>query len=269
MIFIQDRSNIQSEYYKRSRNSIHKAIPNAKDYYKHIFPLQFINEGDVVVQCGFHNKLISWGVSQAIIMSHLVGEYGTVLAVDAVPKNIKKLCEYIKENNISNTIIAEHVVWSKDEKIDFIQFDTNQNIAKPVLGKIKGSMHSEGSGGKPKLVDALSLDTIVNRYCNKKIDFINLTINGAEEDVLKGSEKIIENNENVKISIALKTNKNWLYQTRKPVIDRLIDMGYHIIVADAPPLPWGDTFLFACAVKEIPDNKFIRRASESEIKKIL
>ena len=60
-------------------------------------------------------------------------------------------------------------------------------------------------------------------------DFVNITINGGEYEVLKGAEEYFENN--VDFSFPVFGPRPWY----KEAFNLLTDYGYDIILADAPP----------------------------------
>lgn len=83
--------------------------------------------------------------------------------------------------NISNSICLNYACVSNEYKEDYIlgDFQTNHLMAS-VNGKRLNNTNSLVK------VKAITLETILNKYCNTNIDFMSLDTEGYELEILKG-----------------------------------------------------------------------------------
>lgn len=246
MYYWQKRTAAQREYYanwKPRPKGYESQYSRLAGFWRKLHPWQFLNEGDTAIQVGFNTYLVEKGLSQALIMS-AIAEH--TVAIDPDPTNINNMRKYCREHQVGMEII-ERAVWDKDEELKFQFFDeTQRNTAKPIIELFGGKWEKRApSQGREVTVWGQTLDEIVG---DMKVDFINLTVNGAEKQALDGMQGVLE--QSPTISIALKSKDNWSFDIRLPVLDELISRGYKIALANADPVPTSkEPFLFACAVK--------------------
>lgn len=153
----------------------------------------FIKSGDTVVQAGVdmgtkHKKCLA---SNVFYMSKIVGKEGKVIAIEPDKNNIKKLKEYIKENHIENIIPVEKALWKERGKFTFLiaknSWDNQLSII-PDTDKIP-----KDTWIRKRVVQADTLDNILENLGIDSISHICLTINGAELEVLEGMKKTLQN----------------------------------------------------------------------------
>lgn len=98
--------------------------------------------------------------------------YSKIVAVEPDIKTYNKLCEHCKD--IKNTVLLNNAVWSENKIISF--------------------SHNKGRGGSTlecgNAVSAVTLDYINEKY--GKFSYINIDIEGAENEMLKSAVKTLE-----------------------------------------------------------------------------
>lgn len=138
-----------------------------------------LKEGDVALDLGAYSGLSS------ILFSNAVGIAGRVIClepdelnIDAVKKNVS-LHESISGRKID---VLEYAAW---EHCDGIEFSCEGNMGASATSIV-------GGRGKVKKVPSITLSEIVSRLSIKKIDFMKIDIEGAEEFVLRSSVDILK-----------------------------------------------------------------------------
>jgi FkbM family methyltransferase len=148
-------------------------------YFKYYKP----KKGDTIVDGGAYTGIFS------LIASKLIGEQGTVIALEPDPSNYQKLINNILLNNINNIIPVNKGLWSNDTILEF------NNVGE------KGSTFIVDENVDSKMaVEVASLDSLVKKY-KLKINFIKLDIEGSEIEAIKGSKQLLKKND-INLSIA-------------------------------------------------------------------
>lgn len=137
---------------------------------------KLIKDGDVVVDVGANIGYYT------LLFSRLVGKNGVVYAFEPGPTNFEFLEKNIELNGYKN-IVAE------------------KKAVSDTAGIIKLYMHETNPGGHTiknayenlKSIDVESI-TLQNYFSDKKICFIKVDVEGAEDLVLKGAGRIIDGN---------------------------------------------------------------------------
>ncbi|MFP4467297.1 MAG: FkbM family methyltransferase [Candidatus Goldiibacteriota bacterium] len=132
-----------------------------------------LKEGSVALDLGSYSGLTS------ILFSQKAGKTGMVIAVDADKKNIRCIKEnFLLYKNITGMHIdlLEGAVWENNEGIDFSHEGNLGSSAVSIVGK-----HRD----KVEKVKTFTLDSIVEKYELKRLDFIKCDIEGAETVIFK------------------------------------------------------------------------------------
>jgi len=145
-----------------------------------------IKLGIVIVDVGAHVGTFT------LLASKIVGEKGKVIAIEPEPKNYKQLIENIKLNNFLNV-----------NPLNIALGDYNG------FGKLYISYSPQCHSllfkeDKISSIEVLlkTLDNLLEELNLKKIDVIKIDVEGAEILVLKGAEKTLKANPNIKIIVA-------------------------------------------------------------------
>ncbi|MEO5571869.1 MAG: FkbM family methyltransferase [Bacteroidia bacterium] len=144
------------------------------------FLKQSIKRGDIVLDIGSNIGFY------AKIMSELVGETGKVYCFEPDKTNFGHLKNLLGEK--SNVVLTNKAVADKSEKIEIFtshRLNVDHRTYKPE--KFDSSY----------FIDSISIDEFLGD--NLKVDFIKMDIQGAEIFALKGMEKTLVKNKNLKI----------------------------------------------------------------------
>jgi FkbM family methyltransferase len=172
---------------------------------KIIIPKNMSNYGpffDIYIQNVYHQELLREGMNIIDIGAHIgvytilaaekVGESGKVIAIEPEPKNYGQLLENIKLNNFQNVIskniaLADHKGFGRLYLSSFLdghsltaQEDKNSYIEVPIN----------------------TIDELLKELNLEKVDIIKIDAEGVEIPILKGAEKTLKANPNVKIIAA-------------------------------------------------------------------
>lgn len=145
-------------------------------------PYHLVKSGDTVVQIGAAGQLCPLGRSQAIIYSRLVRETGRVLVFEAIPENISLFRTYADRHGIEN--VNTHCIGLWKEK-GVVAFDAME--AGPCSARIKTARQDKRfrySTERRLCVD--TLDSLLAEQGVNRLDLINITVNGAEPEILEG-----------------------------------------------------------------------------------
>ena len=147
----------------------------------------FMKLGDTVVQVGVNME--KGYRSNAFQMSKVVGEKGRVIAIEPGKKNIQKLKKFVAENGINNILIIEKAVWKEKGNLSFLLGGkTSWNRLKAVPGVFEEEKFNDSY----EVVEADTLDNIIEETGHSDITHICLTINGAELEALEGMHRVLQ-----------------------------------------------------------------------------
>jgi FkbM family methyltransferase len=126
--------------------------------------------GDTVVDIGA-------GIGEeTVVFSHLVGETGRVLAIEAHPHTFAALSETIRRSKLANVIPLQCAITDQDGTICIS--DTIDHFANTVI---------LGGGGKGEVkVPARTLASLCADLGISSVDFLKMNIEGAERLAVKG-----------------------------------------------------------------------------------
>lgn len=142
-----------------------------------------VKKGDVVLDIGANIGFFT------LLFAKIVGETGKVYAFEPDPENFELLKKNVNLNGYKNVVMLNKAVSNKSEKV-------NLYISK----KNKGDHRIYDSGDSREFieVEAIRLDDYFKDYY-RKINFIKMDIQGAEEKAINGMRNILDSNEKVKI----------------------------------------------------------------------
>ena len=219
-------------------------------FHRNLHPFSFLKEGDKALMVGFHDGFINLGYSTLLIMAALVGPEGHVWGVDPDERNIKAAAEFIETNDVKNVTLVQKGVWEEKGKLDFT-FYADYSSSNTITELHETNLEAEtGIWGKDRIrresgkvsVEVDTIDNIAEEFVGGGLDFINLTINGAEPEAIEGADKCLNW---PGVSVAFPIN-----DPVHPVFNRLEKRGFRIAVANAPTKAWDDAqFLYACATR--------------------
>lgn len=156
-------------------------------------PLQFaIARGDTVVQVGATADGELWD------MVRLVGQGGRVIVIESFPHNVKAIKELLSKESIRNVTVVPKGAWTEPGR-QKLYIDPRYNAGNIMLDS--GAKHDKAMGAEnyPETLE-IEVDRLDNILANEgidKCDFIKITVNGAEVQVLKGMDRILNSNPTV------------------------------------------------------------------------
>ncbi|MFX1375588.1 MAG: FkbM family methyltransferase [Promethearchaeota archaeon] len=141
-------------------------------------PEVYLKKGDVVLDVGAFIGLSS------MIFSKKIGEEGKVYAIEPVMHDVIK--KNIEVNKINNIIIIPKALGNESGVIEIEISDYGGDAS------ISKRDYTKGHYTRKKVVELSTLDHLVNELGLKKIDFIKIDIEGAEELAIRGANDLIE-----------------------------------------------------------------------------
>ncbi len=171
--FLKDRIShaLSANTYLTALDVTSRYLTNYSWYPKELLP----GKGGTVVEAGAY-----LGHKTIRFIDDAVGTEGKVLAVEMMPDNIEILRRNVKENGLKACVdIVESGVWNEKCEIKVMGKGRQRNSLVPI----------DKIGEDAKLtVPVNSLDNILKSWGEKTIDFLVITVNGAEVEVLQGLE---------------------------------------------------------------------------------
>ncbi|WP_193767737.1 FkbM family methyltransferase [Halorientalis pallida] len=167
----------------------------AYDYYRSYVDTSIFDQikyydpkpGDTVVQVGpYHGHFTTK-------LSHMVGEEGTVVAIEAHPENHRLLEANVRENCLDNVRTLNRAVSNTDGDLEFYvttgasgktyslkreNFDEFDEITEDMISTIT--------------VEGLTLDGIVDDMEIESVDYLILTVNMEEANILRGAFRTLQ-----------------------------------------------------------------------------
>ena len=221
------------------------------EFHRRLHPFTFLEPGDTAVMVGVHDGFIELGYSTLFIMSAIVGPRGHVYAIDPDERNIRAIEQYCRKNNVENITTIQQGVWSEKATLEFTffrDFSSSNEVRtlfdgqRDTCEQLWGAQRIERES-YTQAVEVDTLDAIIERSVGEAVDFLNVTINGAEGAAITGASRLIQR-PSLKIAFPLQRLDDPLYKT-------LADAGFRIAVADAPTKAWDETqFLYGCATRD-------------------
>lgn len=119
-----------------------------------------------------------------LLLSKLVGNSGKVIAFEPLAENFKILEDNIRLNTCPQVEAIRKALWESPGQLELaVHSDTNETLP--------GRVSAVTPLGKRRVsVETVSLDD----FCasrNERVDFIKIDVEGAEEQVLRGGQRVI------------------------------------------------------------------------------
>ena len=149
--------------------------------------------GNVAVQVGTPN------ISTVRKYSRLVGAEGQVYIIEADPVNADKLISSVEKYGIENVKVIKSGAWSSKGTLTLRKsdhFDGDHKIDVPDVF-IDNDYRTEYN--EAVQIDVDTVDNLLFSLDVKSVNYLSITVNGAEHEVLKGCESILANSENIRV----------------------------------------------------------------------
>lgn len=149
--------------------------------------------GNVAVQVGTPN------ISTVRKFSRLVGAGGQVYVIEADPVNADKLLWSVEKFGIENVKVIKSGAWSSKGTLTLRKsddFDGDHKIEIPDI-YIDNDFRTEYKDAVQIEVD--TVDNLLFSLDVKAINYLSVTVNGAEHEVLKGCQGILDKSEHIRV----------------------------------------------------------------------
>jgi FkbM family methyltransferase len=139
--------------------------------------LKYLQPGGVLYDVGAHIGIVS------MFAAKLVGPTGKVFAFEADPENVRRIEEHIQRNSLGWITIAGLAAWYVDGYVEFQRDSAHSSRNQGGISTISASKNQDLIQ-----VEAISLDTFAEK--NRLPTVIKVDVEGAEAEVLRGSERV-------------------------------------------------------------------------------
>ena len=171
---------------------------------------KYLRPGDVVLEAGANSG------TETVLISRLVGGHGGVIAFEPVDHVLEKLKNNLRLNSISNVEVLPIALGAREQDIDFFVHP----IDHPNQGMGSKSMNASL---KKIVVTQKTIDSLIESKGIRKFDFLKMDVQGAEFDILMGSQISIKR---FTPKIFLEASEGW--SNIKEIYDYLAGMNYKV-----------------------------------------
>lgn len=166
-------------------------------------------------------------------LSRLVGQNGSVVIVEAEPSNAARLRAEVLKRAIDNVHVVSKGAWSSKGNITLNksdEFDGDHKIEVPNVC-MDNDFRTEYEGKVEIEVD--TVDNILSGLDLAEINYLSITVNGAEHEVLKGSVETLRQSSNIRVfskGHARQGDANTGEPINVPISNLLEELGYSVTV---------------------------------------
>lgn len=190
------------------------------------FPFNLVKKGDTVVQTGAAAWTFDSGISQVAMLSVLVGNRGKVIVIEPDIENVNYLKLYLSKYRIKNIEIFQTGVWSSESST--VLFKNNSSTGAHVLREVLLEKGKSPVGYNKVPLQVTTVDKLMDKL-GIQPDFVNITVNGGEFEVLKGMQECLKRG--TAVAYPIFGPREW-YQDSFNLLKKY---SYSVLIADAPP----------------------------------
>jgi FkbM family methyltransferase len=154
-------------------------------------------EGDIVIDVGAHIG------PYTLVSSKSVGSSGKVVAIEAAPDNFDLLNRNIQLNGLTNVMILNYAVYSREDKIKLYLPSKEKEFSNTKYNTVM----MDRAHGETNFVEvkANTLDYILqsNGIKHENVNWIKIDVEGAEYEVLKGAKNTLSKSNNISLLIEI------------------------------------------------------------------
>ena len=170
-----------------------------------------LKEGMNVIDIGAHIGIYT------VLAAEKIGDMGKVIAVEPGARNYERILENIRINNFNHVIVKKMALSDHN----------GQEKLYVSPSSVRHSLMLHGQEYTWTEVTVKTLDALLEELDAQKVNIIKIDAEGAEIPILRGSQKTLKNNPNVKIIVA-----SYHYPDEvKEVRDFLRHMGFKTTVS--------------------------------------
>jgi FkbM family methyltransferase len=175
---------------------------------------KYIKEGDIVIEAGSNLG------SETLLISKLIGK-GHIYGFEPNPYTFERLKINVSINELRNVAVYDYAMGEKNGEISFNIYP--KGFCNPGMS----SKYMETAASKKITVVQKTLDTFIKENNISKVNFIKMDIQGAEMDMIMGSDDTISRFKPVIFTEAYK-----LYNDLDAIYNRIKNYGYNIYLID-------------------------------------
>lgn len=161
------------------------------------------DEGDVVLDIGANLGRYT------VIAAKKVKQKGKVISIEANPVVYDLLAKNIELNELTNVVSLNCAVYSEKTQIKFF---INKDLKNNQYGTINPDIGNFGSKGLEQFVNvaANTVDSILteNNIRSEEVKWMKIDVEGAEFEVIKGSQVLLSNAKNLTIIVEIHNLSN-------------------------------------------------------------
>lgn len=199
--------------------------------FQHSLPTEFVvNPGDVVCQIG-----TPWPAT-LLRFRKRVGDKGKLIVFEALPANAAKLRHTVERNRFTNVIIVEKAAWSETRigKLSISPYVGDHKIAVENV-KMDNDLRPGNDAMQEIDVEFARIDDTLQELGISQINYLSVTVNGAEHEVLKGARDVLSRSDDIRVyskGHAMTTDGLPINVAIKQYLDSL---GFHAMITRGEP----------------------------------
>ena len=193
-------------------------------------PYCTVAEGDTVIQVGA-TGLHHLGVSQPLIYSSLVGPEGHVFVVEPDPVGLDGLIQWTRLHRVPNVTVIDKAAWDKRgvEKFVYLIGHAGTNVQGDYYPRdVTEPARTPGTLVRERDTEVDTLDNIIREHGIRKVDHVNVTVNGTEHRVFQGLSETLASVKSVSFAYANR------YTVNSPLLGFLESCGFDVLIKNAP-----------------------------------
>jgi len=157
------------------------------------FPIELtLREGETAIQVGATPEPENGEGGEVLTMAHIVGKNGRVIAIEPDVKNLEGLRKNLEEKSLKNVTLVPKGAWSEKGKLRFLLSpdSLDHRIEMPEV-LVDNDLRPENYQSSTE-IEVDTVDNILKSLGIDRVDYMKITVNGAEFEVLKGMEETLK-----------------------------------------------------------------------------
>lgn len=221
------------------------------EFMRGFLPFSYLQPGDRAVHVGFDRTFLDKGTSHPLLEAAAVGPEGMLRAYDPDRRNIEASNAYASRHDIRQFKATRGASWNERKEIEFV-FDEDWGPMSGTVEIAEQKAHGDSKAAiRRETIVAEPLDQLLlGEFPDLRIDYLALSVNGAEPEILEGAGKLLATNPGLVISLAM-AFAHFSFDIRRELCDRLIAEGWTVVISNALHDPWiHRPFLWSCLYRD-------------------
>ena len=160
---------------------------------KNSYPYSLLESGDTVVQIGAPRDLLLAGRSRSIYFALCVRSKGHTVIFEPEPESILAMEKFLIQMGLQDCVtLVPKGAWDTETELKF--YSNPDHPASNVVAELGviSEAEREAKGYEVITIPVTTVDRVLSDLNLKLPKLISITTNGAEEEILAGSKKIID-----------------------------------------------------------------------------